>query len=104
MSLRAEFEDWASSNWINADKELRYKRDALPKSDPHYNDYVNIKLQAAWEGWQASRQALKLALPSRSDLKYMEYYADVEGGCFNRQAYIDDLVIALQAAGLRFIP
>lgn len=104
MSMRDDFEAWASSNWINADKELRYKRDALPKSDPHYNDYVNIKLQAAWEGWQASRQALTVALPSRSDLKYMEFFPDIEGGAVNERAYLNDFRAAIEAAGVRVKP
>lgn len=51
--MRAEFEAWANSFFANA--PTKYKRDALPKDDPNYGDYVSMPLQAAWQAWQASR-------------------------------------------------
>ena len=37
------------------------------------DDYHDGSVSAYWHFWQASRQALEVALPSRSDIKYMEY-------------------------------
>lgn len=96
MSSREEFEAWASGNWVNADKELRYKRDALPKSDPNYNDYVNIKLQAAWEGWRASRQALEVKLPET------EWFGDSYKGDWALSP--EEVSEALREAGVRVKP
>ncbi|WP_295487976.1 hypothetical protein [uncultured Pseudomonas sp.] len=60
-----------------------------------------INDQLLWQAWEASRQVLAVALPSRSDSKYMEYFPDVEGGVFNERAYMADFRAAIEAAGVR---
>lgn len=62
------------------------------------------RYRSMWNAWQASRQALTVSLPSQIESKYMEYYPDVEGGCFNDRAYLFDLEAAIEAAGLRVKP
>lgn len=57
--VRAEFEAWANRFFANA--PTNYKRDALPKDDPNYGDYVAKPLQVAWVAWQASRAAPDVA-------------------------------------------
>lgn len=104
MSSREQFEAWACKHWPYLSQEIRYRRTSLPANDPRYMNYVSYDLQAAWEAWQASRQSLEVALPSRSDIKYMEYFTDVEGGCLNERAYLADLQIAIEAAGVRVKP
>lgn len=60
---REQFEAWVCKRWPSAAQEVRYKRDALPTDHPRHGHYVNNDLQVAWEGWQASRQALEIDLP-----------------------------------------
>jgi len=94
MSSREQFEAW-------------YKREIFPKelfTKDRGGNYRGIACQGQWRAWQASRQALEIALPSRSDLKYMEYFPDVEGGGFNERAYLSDFIAAMKAAGLRVKP
>ncbi len=67
-------------------------------------DYIDWGTHTAWWAWEASRQALEVALPSRSDIKYMEYFPDVEGGVFNERAYLADFRAAIEAAGVRVKP
>jgi hypothetical protein len=63
-----------------------------------------INDQLLWKAWEASRQALEIVLPSRSDIKYMEYFPDIEGGSFNERAYLSDFRAAIEAAGVRVKP
>lgn len=60
---REQFEAWACKRWPYLAQEARYRRDALPEDDPRYMNYCSYDLQAAWEAWQASRQALEIKLP-----------------------------------------
>ena len=74
--MRAEFEAWFTGKWP---ANQLYRRDALPESDPHYDEYVNPHVLHAYEGWKASRAALVIDLPERFD-KYdsgdWTYWAD----------------------------
>lgn len=67
-------------------------------------DYALPIVERAWWAWEASRQSLSVTLPSRSDIKYMEYFPDVEGGIFNERAYLSDFLAAIEAAGVRVNP
>lgn len=55
-SSREQFEEWAKSKW---DNELG---DVL--SD---GSYAFEPIQLQWEGWQASRAAIEIELPSKED-------------------------------------
>lgn len=68
------------------------------------DDYHDGSVSAYWHFWQAARQALEITLPSRSDIKYMEYFPDVEGGIFNERAYLSDFLAAIESAGVRVNP
>jgi hypothetical protein len=47
---RADFEAWFVSKWP---ANQLYRRDALPASDPHYDEYCNPRVLHAYEGWLA---------------------------------------------------
>lgn len=94
MSSREEFEAW-------------YKRKIWPHatfSKGPSGVYDSGECQGRWRAWEASREALVVEIPSRSDRKYMEYFPDVEGGCFNERAYLADLQAAIEAAGVMVKP
>lgn len=47
---REAFEAVVRLNWASA--PLHYVRDALPKDDPRYGQYVDETMQGMWVGWQ----------------------------------------------------
>jgi hypothetical protein len=63
--MRAEFEVWVRAEWPTA--PLHHVRDALPKDDPRYGEYVNESIRFAWFGWKASRAALVVKLTDDGD-------------------------------------
>ncbi|MDT3718485.1 hypothetical protein [Pseudomonas oryzihabitans] len=90
---REQFEAWVRENW---------PEQSLARFST--GEYQGFTVDHCWNAWQASRQALVVELPSRSDSKYMEYFPDVEGGAFNEQAYLTDFRSAIEAAGVRVKP
>jgi hypothetical protein len=75
---RKLFEDKIVTHWPGA--RFHYRRDALPKSDPLYNTYVEQCLHDAWIGFNAALDAMEIPLKS----PYMDYsYSDSEitGAC-----------------------
>lgn len=99
MSSREEFESWACKHWPYLAQEIRYRRDGLPADDPRYMNYCSYDLQAAWDAWQASRQALEIKLPkpctARSGFSHGdELYNSAIGRCRE----------AIEAAGVRTKP
>ncbi|ROZ86930.1 hypothetical protein EF096_01825 [Pseudomonas neustonica] len=63
-------------------------------------DYENEYVQGCWVGYQVYRAALVRALPNPRSETYVEYFPDVEGGCFNEAKYIAAVNAALTAAGI----
>lgn len=94
---REQFEAWYLS--VHGEEARKW---ALRRYEQ--GDYRGNLAQSYWLAWQASRQELVVELPSRSDIKYMEYFPDVEGGTFNEQAYLTDFRSAIEAAGVRVKP
>ncbi|HEJ1456487.1 TPA: hypothetical protein SLU67_002754 [Pseudomonas aeruginosa] len=64
--------------------------------------YLNPHIQGRYEGWKASRAALRVELPDKA--KFVEYYEDLEGGTFNWQRYMVAIQEALQQAGIEVAP
>ncbi|HEJ1635622.1 TPA: hypothetical protein SL675_003878 [Pseudomonas aeruginosa] len=60
--------------------------------------YLNTHIQGRYEGWKASRAALRVELPDKAE--FVEYYEDLEGGTFNWQRYMVAIQEALQQAGI----
>ena len=59
--MREEFEAWVISNWPNQ---------SLGRFNPLHGvtegEYTGFTVQHCWEAWQASREALVIALPQQS--------------------------------------
>ena len=51
--MRKEFEEWAKEDGIDLELVVT----------PHGSYYADEEARAAWDGWQASRQALVVDLP-----------------------------------------
>ena len=51
--VRKEFEEWAKEDGIDLELVVT----------PHGSYYADEEARAAWDGWQASRQALVVELP-----------------------------------------
>jgi hypothetical protein len=56
--MRKEFEEWAKEDGIDLELVVT----------PHGSYYADEEARAAWDGWQASRQALVVELPSSIEL------------------------------------
>lgn len=65
-----------------------YNLDISESSGRYFDNYVH----GLWEGWQASRAALCVKLPSA-------WYQDVEGYILNRE---DDVKSSLDDVGVRY--
>jgi hypothetical protein len=71
---RQAFEAWFLSKWP---ANQLYRRDALPASDPHYEEYCNPHVHHAYEGWlgRAARPAQTEQRPaaytSQAELDYL---------------------------------
>ena len=112
--MREEFEAWAAVKFaVGADLLAASRTDEdMDNGFPYRvvnqhgeeSDLVNTLVGTAWAGWQASRAALVVELPNRFAEKYQDYFDDVEGGCFNEGRYINDLRIAIEAAGVKVAP
>ena len=94
MSSREQFEAWACKHWPYLAQEIRYRRTSLPADDPRYMNYVSYDLQAAWDAWQASRQALVVELPVAED------FTDIEDAMY----VVHRCEEAIKAAGVRVKP
>lgn len=93
--------------------KMREMREAFERTNsrdhrrqpPKGNNYIDPMAQADWEsfqkGWQASREAVVVEMPSRASEAYREYFDDVEGGSFNEAAYIRDVRKAIEAQGVK---
>ncbi|WP_395504776.1 hypothetical protein [Ectopseudomonas hydrolytica] len=60
----------------------------------------DILKRQMWKPFSAALDAVEIVFPNRSDERYQEYYADVEGGCFNDILYLKDVRNAITATGL----
>lgn len=85
--MREEFEVWALTNFINSETMKPLARCASEADEYRYS-LVNM----AWIGWQASRAALVIELPT--DIKTMA----------GPVMYADDVRAAVEAAGLKVKP
>lgn len=63
--------------FIGASAPFHYIRDALPKDDPRYGQYMDESLQSMWVGWQA-RAKLPISMAAQDDkrLRVALSYAD----------------------------
>ena len=94
--MREQFEAWALTRFINSETMNPLERD---ESEPEEYRYSMVNM--AWIGWQASREAVVVEMPSRASEAYREYFDDVEGGSFNEAAYIRDVRKAIEAQGVK---
>lgn len=61
--------------------------------------YAAVVPRERWIGWQASRAAITIEFPLQTP--YVEYYDDVEGGCFDYPKYLADVKAGIVAQGLK---
>ena len=76
--MREEFEAWVFSG-----------RSQDPMGKFINGDYRDAIVQAAWQGWQASRQALEVELPESFEMDDFEAHD------------APDVIEAIRAAGIR---
>ncbi|SCW88990.1 hypothetical protein SAMN03159424_03996 [Pseudomonas sp. NFACC05-1] len=80
------------------EKSPRFRGMDFTRSATHPEYYESPYANGAWDGWQASRAALVVELPSRVDAKP---YACYEGGWNDMH---DEAREAIEAAGVRVKP
>lgn len=88
MTSREQFEVWFKSISSPSNKLLNWRKSL--------NAYDYSVTQAAWEAWQASREAVEVQLPDRRD--YEETLSDHELG-FN--IALELCAEAIRAAGIK---
>lgn len=97
MDSRDQFEAWAMRRAERSPSGLN--KELLDRYDDGDGDYRQAWVSSAWEGWQASREAVVVELPSAFWPGYIE---EVDGEIINDDLFTKTQAVeAIEAAGVK---